>query len=96
MADEVELVNDSGLEKSAGMVSESRLVILGVLRKSAGPGPARSVAKPGSVVAGVAAGWNTLRQAESELKLEGGCAQSVGGYELKTGVDRRWRWVEEV
>ena len=89
-------MNDSVPEKSAGTASEGWLVILGVLEKSADPGPARSVAKPGGVVAGAAAGWNTLRQAESELKLEGGRAQSVGGYELKTGVDRRWRWVEEV
>ena len=49
MADEVELVNDSRPEKSAGTASEGRLVILGVLAKSAGPGPARSVAKPGGV-----------------------------------------------
>ena len=49
MADEVELVNDSRLEKSAGTVSESRLVILGVLEKSAGPGPARLVVRPGGV-----------------------------------------------
>ena len=49
VADEVELVNDSGQGKSAGTASEGRLVILGVLAKSAGPGPARSVVKPGGV-----------------------------------------------
>ena len=49
MADEVELENDSRLEKSAGTASESRLVILGVLEKSAGPGPVRSVVRPGGV-----------------------------------------------
>ena len=45
----MELVNDSGLEKSAGTASEGRLVILGVLEKLAGPGPARSVVRPGGV-----------------------------------------------
>ena len=49
MADEVELVNDSRLEKSAGTASEGGLVILGVLKKSADPGLARSVVKPGGV-----------------------------------------------
>ena len=78
MADEVELVNDSRLEKSTGMVSEGRLVILGVLEKSAGPGPARSVARPGGVAGTLKAGWNTPGQVESEFKLEGGCAQSAG------------------
>ena len=60
MADEVESVNDSRLEKSAD------------------PGLARSVVKPGGVVAAVKAGWNTPGQAESEFKLEGGRAQSAG------------------
>ena len=78
MADEVESVNDSRLEKSAGTASEGRLVILGVLEKSAGPGPSRSVVKPGGVAGEVEAGWNTPGQAEHELKLEGGRAQSAG------------------
>ena len=78
MADEVELVNDSRLEKSAGAGNESRFVILGVLEKSADPAPSGSVARPGGVAGKVEASWNTLRQAESEFKLEGGRAQSAG------------------
>ena len=81
-------MNGSRLEKSAGAVSESRLVILGVLKKSADPGLARSVVKPGGVVAAVKAGWNTPGQVESELKLEGGHAQSRASWGLTVDVGR--------
>ena len=40
---------EGGEGKAGGTASEGGLVILGVLKKSAGPGPARLVVKPGGV-----------------------------------------------
>ena len=85
------MMNDSGQGKSAGTVSEGRLVILGVLAKSAGPGPARLVVRPGGVAGEMETGWNTLRQVENEFKLEGGRAQPRGSWGLTVNVGRKWR-----